>query len=177
MDLASKAYWLCLDTRNQTGMEKGFTAYSNQYMSTGRPHFCWWWYEQRSQLWLHPARELSEQLYLGAVPSQQPYKPWSPLLSALPRQENNYHHCPTTEHGSHPAPPGNCPSSLQLQSTFTAWLGREISQKTCQIPQQTLLTSLTRKTSSGSNSDPSYGTAQPQRLASSSAPAQAVPYC
>lgn len=74
--------------RNQTGMEKGFTAYSNQYMSTGRPHFCWWWYEQRSQLWLHPARELSEQLYLGCVPSQQPYKPWSPLLSALPRQEN-----------------------------------------------------------------------------------------
>lgn len=27
--------------RNQTGMEKGFTAYSNQCMSTGRPHFCW----------------------------------------------------------------------------------------------------------------------------------------
>ena len=40
--------------RGQTGMEKGFTAY--------RLHLCWWWCKQRSQLWLHLARELSEQL-------------------------------------------------------------------------------------------------------------------
>ena len=84
--LPLRHHWLCLETQGSDRDGEG--VHSNQCMNIGRPHFCWWWYKLRSQLWLHLARELSEQLYLGCVPSQQPYKPWSPFLSALPRQEN-----------------------------------------------------------------------------------------